>query len=364
MNFNSKPSYIMLMDINSCFATIEQQANPNLREKPVVVAAYQTAKGTILAASVTAKKLGIKTGMRVSDAKRIYPKVIVLSPDPPKYRDVHNKLYNLLLNYTNKVEPKSIDEFILDLEGYPCLNGRSIFDVAKEIKKRIKNEIGDYITVSIGIAPNRYLAKVAAGMIKPDGLVEINKDNHLDVYSSLKLIDLTGIKNGMTSRLNGVGIYTVMDFYNASYELLKIGLKKAAAHSWYLRLRGHEIDAIPWGRKSFGNEVSLKISKNTDTSPIIARLFEKARARARNHGYKALKKEVFISDHKIAVKIFDLIENSNLQLDLFGQEIKKDSLEKTIDKINDKWGNFVVGSARGFMAKDKIKDRISFHHLS
>ena len=150
MEFNPAKSNVMLIDINSCFATIEQQANPLIRDRPVVVAAFTTPNGCILASSVTAKKLGIKTGMRVSDGRNIYSKLIVLPPDPNKYRDVHKKLHNLLCEYSVQVEPKSIDEFvfILDNKVTPC-------DVAKEIKERIRKEIGDYITVSVGIAPNR-----------------------------------------------------------------------------------------------------------------------------------------------------------------------------------------------------------------
>lgn len=358
MEFNNSPSKILLIDINSCFATIEQQANPFLRGKPVVVAAYDTPKGAILASSTEAKRLGIKTGMKVVDGLNIYSNLKVLLPDPPKYRFVHNKLHKLLLEYSPKVEPKSIDEFIVE----PI--NKNLLNVAREIKARIKKEVGEYITVSIGIAPNRYLAKVAAGIIKPDGLVEINKDSYLEIYSKLKLTDLTGVKTGISSRLNMVGIYSVLDFYSASCEKLKIGLKKVAAHSWYMRLRGYEIDSVPTKRKSFGNEVSLKITNKTNIDAIIARLFDKANFRARNHGFRAKKKEVFISNHKISVRLSNLASGSNLQFDLFGKEIKKDKLEKASDEINKKWGSFVVGSARGFTAQNIIKDRISFQNLS
>ncbi|MBU1133155.1 DNA polymerase IV, partial [Patescibacteria group bacterium] len=139
--FNPKPSTIMHVDINSCFATIEQQANPSLRGKPVAVAAFDSPSGCILASSIEAKKLGIKTGFRVKEGKLICPDLIVLEPDPPKYRDVHLKLRNLLRTYTENVIPKSIDEFVLNLEGYPAYK-KGMFSVGKEIKKRIKNEVG------------------------------------------------------------------------------------------------------------------------------------------------------------------------------------------------------------------------------
>ena len=157
MEFNGNLPNIIYLDINSCFATIEQQANPHLRDKPVVVAAYTTNSGCILAASVTAKKLGIKTGMRVMDAKKIYPKVIVLLPDPAKYRFVHKAILRIVKRYSSDVSPKSIDEFVFKLPlGVDPIN------VSKEIKEKIKQEVGEYITVSIGISTNKYLAKVAS----------------------------------------------------------------------------------------------------------------------------------------------------------------------------------------------------------
>src|SRR5260221_14712247 len=91
MDFNSAPVTVMHIDLNSCFATIEQQANPLLRGKPIVVAAYTTPNAFILAPSIEAKRLGIKMGMRVRDAQAIYPGVVVRMPDAPKYRDVHLK---------------------------------------------------------------------------------------------------------------------------------------------------------------------------------------------------------------------------------------------------------------------------------
>src|SRR3989344_9426821 len=174
LDFNSKSSTILHIDLNSCFATIEQQANPHLRGKPIAVAAYTTANGCILAPSIEAKKYGVRTGMRVKDGKILCPSLIILASDPWKYRNVHLALRKLLSQYTSDLYPKSIDEFVLNLEGFPSLVASSMQQVASEIKQRIKTEIGEWLTVSIGIAPNRFLAKLASGLHKPDGLDEIN----------------------------------------------------------------------------------------------------------------------------------------------------------------------------------------------
>src|SRR5216683_850241 len=144
---------IMHIDLNSCFATIEQQANPLLRGKPLVVAAYSTPNAFVLAPSIEAKRLGIKMGMRVRDAQEIYPKVIVRSPDPPKYRDVHLKFKKIFQDYSPDVTPKSIDEAVIDFRPVGNLH-HDLVRVAQEIKDRMKSEIGEWIFCSVGIGTN------------------------------------------------------------------------------------------------------------------------------------------------------------------------------------------------------------------
>ena len=170
--FNPNRPEKMLLDINSCFATIEQQANPLLRGKEVVVAAYENNGGCILAASREAKKLGIKTGWRVGEAQDVCPNLIVLTPDVEKYRFINKALKKILLKFSPEVQAKSIDEFAIDFEG---IEG-DLKDIGLKIKAKIKEVLGEWITVSIGIGPNIFLAKVASNLKKPDGLVKINKD--------------------------------------------------------------------------------------------------------------------------------------------------------------------------------------------
>ena len=401
MEFNPSPSYIMHIDLNSCFATIEQQANPFLRGKPVAVAAFTSPGGCILAASVEAKRLGIKTGMRVRDGRAIYPKLVVLPPDPWKYRNVHLKLRKLISDYTNDFSPKSIDEFVLNLKDYPALEDSPIKVVAQEIKQRIKSEIGEWLMVSVGIAPNRYLAKIAAGLHKPDGLDEINKDNFLDVYSKLKLTDLTGIKERNTARLNGMGIYSVLDFYEAPVWRLKAAFHSITGLYWHARLSGYEVDNIEFGRRSFGNSVAIgkNLSKIEELSPILARLTEKMCSRLRSAGYYASGIHLMLAFkngswwHKgrlspqpyfdsrdfcraafrllieanpsssvlnIAVSCFGLTKGNSLQLNFFENVGRKQDLTLTVDNINERWGGFTVGSARSFGGAEVVMDRIAF----
>jgi len=401
LGFNPKQSTIIHVDLNSCFAAIEQQANPLLRGKPIAVAAYATPNGCILAPSIEAKRYGIKTGMRVKDGKLIYHDLIILSPDPWKYRNVHLKLRKLISDYTADFNPKSIDEFVLNLEGYPCLVASSMQQVAREIKIRIKKEIGDWLTVSIGIAPNRFLAKLASGIHKPDGLDEINKDNYLKIYSKLSLTDLPYIKLRNAVRLNSVGVYKVTDFYNAPLWKLKAAFESINGYYWYLRLRGWEIDDVIFGRRSYGNSYALPkpLTKPEELSHILAKLVTKMGARLRRAGYKARGVHVAISFrdggfwHKgmtfernlfdsrdiykkafrilclcpyrkpareLAVSSFNLIDSKTAQLELFDDVEKRKKVVESVDKVNERWGEFVITPARMLGTSNAIPDRIAF----
>lgn len=403
MNFNPKPSTIMHLDLNSCFATIEQQANPLLRGKPIAVAAYTTASGCIVAPSVEAKRFGIKVGMRVKDGKILCPNLIVLSPDPWKYRNVHLALRKIVSTYTGDFSPKSIDEFVLNMEGCPVFQ-RGMFNVAGELKRRIKQEIGEWLTVSIGIAPNRFLAKTAAGLHKPDGLDEINRDNFLDVYPTLSLTDLCGIKERNAIRLNNMGIYSVLDFYNAPPWKLKAAFESILGHYWYLRLRGWEIDDVDFARRSYGNSFALPAGRQAfqsfeELSPVLSKLVEKTGARFRRAGYKvggvhlaisfrdgtfwhrgvATSKVLFDSRdiykeafgllagcpyrkpvRELAVSVFNLTHEPSIQLDLFENTEKKEKLVEALDKVNERWGNFVITPARMLDTDKAAIDRIAF----
>src|SRR5258708_6905645 len=188
---NHEKPLIMHIDLNSCFATIEQQANPLLRGKPIVVAAYGTPNAFILAPSIEAKRIGIKMGMRVRDAQAMYPKVIIRTPDPQKYRDVHLKFKKIFEDYSPDVTPKSIDEAIIDFRQVENLH-TDLLHIAKEIKARMKSEIGEWIFCSIGIATNMFLAKLAATLYKPDGLYRVDHANLLATYQKAELLDLNG----------------------------------------------------------------------------------------------------------------------------------------------------------------------------
>lgn len=398
--FNPKPSTILHIDLNSCFATIEQQANFHLRGKPIAVAAYISPNGCILAPSIEAKRYGIRTGMRVKDGKLLYPNLIVLSPDPWKYRNIHLALRRLISDYTADFNPKSIDEFVLNLEDYPSFD-RGLWEVAKNIKKRIREEIGDWLTVSIGIAPNRFLAKLASGMEKPDGLTEINKENFGKVYSKLKLTGLPYIKTRNAARLNDMGIFSVTDFYSAPLWKLRAAFESINGYYWYVRLRGWEIDDVAFGRRSYGNSYALPkpLVNCEELSPILSKLVMKMSTRLRHAGYKAkgvhlaiayrdgdfwhkgvsLGNEIFDTRdiyrcafrilcsaplrkqvRELAVSCFNLRDSDFTQLELFEDIERKTKITSAVDKLNERWGDFVITPARMLGTKENVPDRIAF----
>ena len=184
---------MMHIDLNSAFATIEQQANPLLRGRPIGVCSYTTPGGIILAASYEAKALGITTGTPVWQAKQICKDIVIMMPDPEKYYYINSQLYKLLYSYTSDLTPLSIDEFVLDFSNSRTIHNKTLIKMAQEIKYRIKHEIGDWIRVNIGIGTNKFLAKTAAGLHKPNGLDVIDSHNLRKIYSTLALRDLCGI---------------------------------------------------------------------------------------------------------------------------------------------------------------------------
>ena len=395
----------MHIDLNSCFATIEQQANPLLRGKPLGVAAYNKSAGVILAASIEAKKLGIKTGTRVFEAKQVCPDIIITEPDAKKYRHVHHAFAKLLNDYTSEVAPKSVDEFILDFKNTPRY-GEGLIEIGSEIKQRIKNEIGDYITVSIGVSKNPFLAKTASNLIKPDGLVEINEHNHLGVYEKLDLIDLTGIGQQNMIRLNSHGIFTPLEFYHANPHKLKAVFNSIHGYFWYLNLRGYEIGNYKPVRRTFSHQYALQkpMTDLAEMAPVITKLVEKLGFRLRNNGYKAqgvnialrfknnkkysywhtgkktkrvlydsrdIYKEILTLFRKapkgnitlVNVGVFNLSKKRNLQLELFKDAHKNEKLVEAMDKINNRWGRFVLTPGTMANTDNYVPNRIGFGNV-
>ncbi len=392
---------VMHVDLNSCFATVEQQANPLLRGKPIVVAAYATNAGCVLAPSIEAKRFGIKTGMRVKEAKALCPYIKVLKPDPPKYRYIYSRFCKLFSEYTPNMHPKSIDEAVLYFAGTPVTKLKSIEQIGREIKYRMRQEIGDWLSCNVGIGTNGFLAKTAAGLHKPDGLDVITYKNLQNVFSQITLLDLCGINVRNQLRLNLVGIATPLQFLQASEQTLRVAFQSINGYYWYMRLRGYEIDNVAFQRRTIGHSYALpKGTANLhELSKLLYKLCEKVGRRLRRNNYTAYGIHVSLSyrdgsywhhGHKsphqmysgkdlflaarailamqpepklvriLAVNCFALVATEPEQLTLFQDRLREQHITQALDTINNMFGEFTITPATLMGMQDTIIDRIAF----
>lgn len=245
-DYNSALPRVMHIDLNSCFATVEQQARVRLRGRPVAVVNRRTDMTMIVTCSYEAKAAGVKLGMKLRDAKLLCPNLVGVESDPAKYRYVYHKLLDIMNDYSAHVTMKSIDEGVIDFTQAPrAIVERGLENIGMEIKQRLRDEIGVAMRCNVGIGTNRFLAKTAASLHKPDGLDVITHENLREVYSTLKLTDLTGIAGRNEHRLNAVGIYTPLQFLDANAKVLHDTVFKSInGEQWHQRLRGWEVDDI------------------------------------------------------------------------------------------------------------------------
>ncbi len=220
--------------MNSYFARCEQQANYWLRGRPVGVCVYTGKYGCVISLSTEAKERGLKAGMRLNDAMAVCPDLVPVESNPARYREYHTKIINLLLTYCKDVVAKSIDEAIINLENYNHLDPLT---VAKQIKQDILRTVGDWLTCSVGIAPNAFLAKLASVRGKKlDGLLMITHQNIDEILRPLKLGDMPGIGANMSYRLERAGINTPLQMRYAGPDKLKSIFKGIEGIYWHYRL--------------------------------------------------------------------------------------------------------------------------------
>ncbi|MBI2597515.1 DNA polymerase IV [Candidatus Daviesbacteria bacterium] len=206
---DSRGRVIFHIDFNSYFATVEQQANPRLRGKPIGVTGGDRMKRTVIgAASQEAKEFGVKTGMQIWEAKELCPQIILIKGDCDKYLETTKRFLNILKDYSPNLEIFSIDEVFLELPSVHLRGVASFLELAQQIKSRIRTEVGEYITCSIGISYNKLMAKLAGSLYKPDGLVMIaDTDAARFILDRVGLDEICGIGDRLKKRLNNMGVF-------------------------------------------------------------------------------------------------------------------------------------------------------------
>ena len=200
----------LFLDLNSYFASVEQEVRPELRNRPVAVVPSLVDTTCCIAASYEAKARGVKTGTMVKEAKELCPEIIFVEGRHELYTEYHKKILEAVWTCIPVTAVRSIDEMVCQLIG----RERSLLaamDLGRRIKDAIRKQVGSTLRCSIGLAPNQYLAKVATDMEKPDGLVALTKDVLKEALPTLKLQDLPGVGARMEKRLNEKGIQSMAD---------------------------------------------------------------------------------------------------------------------------------------------------------
>jgi len=194
---------ILHIDMDAFYASVEQQDNPALKGRPVIVGGDAEKRGVVSAASYEARVFGVHSAMPASQARRLCPQGVFLPVRMERYREVSSQIFAIFQEYTPLIEPLSLDESFLDVTGCESLFGPAP-KIAGEIKKRILARTG--LTASAGIAPNKFLAKIASDWRKPDGLVEIKPDEVGDFLENLPISKLWGVGKSTEEILKGMGI--------------------------------------------------------------------------------------------------------------------------------------------------------------
>jgi DNA polymerase-4 len=197
---------IIHVDMDAFYASIEQRDNPSLAGKPVIVGGAGGERGMVSAASYEARKFGVHSAMPLKTAHRLCPDGVFLPVDMEKYAAASAKMHSILSSYTPLVEPISLDEAYLDVTASERLHGGAE-RIGREIKERVRNELD--LTASVGIAPNKFLAKIASDLQKPDGFVVVQPGEEMDFLRDLPVSRIPGVGKVTARRMNELGIETV-----------------------------------------------------------------------------------------------------------------------------------------------------------
>ncbi|PKM82744.1 MAG: DNA polymerase IV [Firmicutes bacterium HGW-Firmicutes-14] len=374
---------ILLADMNSFYASVHQAEDHSLRGRPVIVCGDPEKRhGIVLAASYEAKKFGVRTTMPRWEAERLVPNAVFLKPDHRKYLEFSSRIMNILRDFSPLVEPYSIDEAYIDISG--CRLFGSGIETAKQIKKRIREEIG--VQCSVGIGPNKLLAKMAAEMEKPDGLTVLALEDVPDKLWPLPVNQLFGVGAKTEKKLRFLGIRTIGDLAGYPEKVLQERFGKMG-HHLHLSANGIGSSLVSSGShhevKSIGKQLTLsRDCQSEEIIPILIDLAEKVGYRVRQGGYMyrtitlILRDTGFINhtwsvslaDHTditetifstsirlltenwpkskkvrlAGISVSNLVKKSTEQLEMFAEKEKLRKLNVACDDIKNKYGHKII----------------------
>lgn len=379
---------IIHLDINSCFASCEQQDHPDWRGKPLGVVQDSGKRSVIISSSIEAKMMGVATGCPIWEAKRLCPSIILTPARFARYAHYSRLFRQICHHYSDQVEVFSIDELFIDITDTHHLFGGPIH-IAYELKYRLRIEVGDWLRVSIGIAPNKMLAKLASGSQKPDGLVVVDPKKRLEFLDIHPLWHICGIGSRIEARLHRLGIYTIKQLRQAPVAALEreFGVLGRVYWQWGW---GEDYDPVAKAGevppdKSYGNQMTLPADtkSESETKTILLWLCWQVAARLRSHGasarvvwlglrhadswagaqkatpsattaYDLYRTTCYIYQQKLkwdgpirfaAVGAGHLTSSKNITLPLDPWEQKQAQIATAWDKISDRYGVFTLRPA-------------------
>ncbi len=407
-----RPLTALFIDCDSFFASVEQHLDPALRGRPVGVAPVMAESSCCIAASYEAKAFGVKTGTRVSDARIMCPGIAIVEAKPPEYIKIHHRIIEAVEECIHVEAVLSIDE----MWAWLPLNWREpefVMELGRKIKDTVTRDISPFVKVSIGAAPNKYLAKMASKMRKPDGLFLIEGKQLPEVLFELKLRDFTGIARSMEARLHAAGIHTTEELCRTKKQVLHGVWGGVMGDRLFHLLRGDEIPDIVSAKKTIGHSHVLPPdSRHPDSAwPVICKLLHKACERLRSHGlltgsltmqlaffrgvawgpeirFSETDSTIFLMRMldrlwkerpeprspilQVGVVLSKFCEKGNFTPELFSSAIadvmaagdkKQQRLDATIDKLRARYGRSVVYFGGVHNARDNAPMRISFTHI-
>jgi DNA polymerase IV len=243
---------ILHVDMDAFYASVEQRDRPELRGRPVVVGADPKGRGVVSAASYEARRFGIHSAMPIGRAYRLCPAAAFLPVDMDKYARDSERIMAILADFTPLVEPLSLDEAFLDVSGSRALHGTGV-EIARCIKARIRAEVG--LTASAGVAPNKFVAKIASDLEKPDGLVVVEPGQEAAFLRDLPLRRLWGVGPAAERELGAFGVRTIGDLVRLGRTRLEARLGASGAHLVELAQGIDDRPVVPWhDAKSIGAE--------------------------------------------------------------------------------------------------------------
>lgn len=385
----------LFLDLNSYFASVEQQCRPQLRGKPVAVVPLETDATCAIAASYEAKAYGIKTGTRIYEAKQKCPQLICIKASHERYVEYHHRIIETIEQLIPVTTIASIDEVACELDKNQT-HPETALQLGRDIKQAIYQHVGESISCSIGIAPNQFLAKIATELEKPDGLVTIMPAEIPQKLFSLSFDDIPGIGRNMQKRLHYNGIYTIEQLYQLAPKHMRAIWHSVAGERMWYKLRGIELESDPTKRRTVGHSHVLAPENRPYPHAILVakRLLLKAASRLRrmefyttimsislrieNGGrygaditFKPACDNAQLIEHyeqcwqkvmsqcaytqprikKIAVTLHGLVEAKHVQTDLFDyaqakeKKIRNEKLSTAMDALNKRFGRNTLTTA-------------------